>query len=119
MHQGVGWWLAQRWHEFEKCVIGTQADVSDHCHHEKYTSVQTTFILEVASLTAVIEEMGNPFLEKSDDLLVLDTRNIMDSSVGDTVRRAEALGTQLYEKCSQLYEKSIKERLINEVNGRS
>ena len=90
--------------EFEKCVMGTQADVRDHCHHEKYGSVQTTFISEVASLTAVIEEMENSFLENSDDLLVLNTRNIMDSSVGDTVRRAEALGTQQYEKF-------IKERL--------
>ena len=42
--------------------------------------------------------MGNPFLKKGDDLLVIDTRNIMGNSVGDTVRRAEALGTQQYEK---------------------
>ena len=55
--------------EFEKCVMGIQADVRDHCHHEEYASVQTKFISEVASLTAVIEEMGNPILEKSDDLL--------------------------------------------------
>ena len=65
----------------------TQADISDHRHHEQYAGMLGTFISEVASLTAVIEEMENPFLEKSNDLLVLDTRNIMDISVGDTVRR--------------------------------
>ncbi len=90
--------------ELEKCVMGTQASVGDHSHHEQCASVQTAFISEVASLTAVLEEMGNPFLEKSDDLLVLDTRNIMDCSVGDTVRRAETLGIQQYKKF-------IKERL--------
>ncbi len=90
--------------ELEKCVMGTQASVGDHSHHEQCASVQTAFISEVASLTAVLEEMGNPFLEKSDDLLVLDTRDIMDRSVGDTVRRAETLGIQQYKKF-------IKERL--------
>ena len=50
--------------EFEKCVMGKQADVSDHGHHEEYASIQTTFISEVASLTAVIEEMVNPFWKR-------------------------------------------------------
>ena len=44
------------------------------------------------SLVAVIEEMGNPFLEQSQDLLVLDTRDILDQSVGESVRKAEELG---------------------------
>ncbi len=87
--------------ELEKCVMETQASVGDHSHHEQCASVQTAFISEVASLTAVLEEMGNPFLEKSDDLLVLDTRDIMDRSVGDTVRRAETLGIQQYKKVHQ------------------
>ena len=90
--------------EFENCALGTQDDINDHCHHEQYAGIQTTFISEVVSLTAVIEEMGNPFLEKSNDLLVLDTRNIMDISVGDTVRRIEALGVEQYNNF-------IKERL--------
>lgn len=54
------------------------------------------FMTEVGSLIAVIEEMGNPFLEKSNDLLVLDTRDIVDTSVGETVRKAEALGVEQY-----------------------
>lgn len=50
----------------------------------------------VRSLTAVIEEMGNLFLEESQDLLVLDSKDIMDSSVADTVRKVESLGAQQY-----------------------
>ena len=42
-------------------------------------------VTDVGSLIAVIEEMGNPFLEKTNDLLVLDTRDIVDTSVGETV----------------------------------
>ena len=56
--------------EFENCALGTLADSSDHHHHEQYAGVQAMFITEVGSLIAVIEEMGNPFLEKSHDLLV-------------------------------------------------
>ena len=82
--------------EFENCALRTHVDMSDHLHHEQYAGIQATFISEVASLTAVIEEMGSPFLEKSNDLLVLDTRNIMNISVGDTMRGIEALGIEKY-----------------------
>ena len=40
--------------------------------------------------------MGNPFLEQSQDLLVLDTRDILDQSVGESVRKAEELGEKQY-----------------------
>ncbi len=42
--------------------------------------------------------MGNPFLENSKDLMVLDTRDIMDASVRETVRNAETLGKEQYEE---------------------
>ena len=67
--------------EFENCALGAQADSSDHHHHKQYAGVQAMFITEVGSVIAVIEEMGNPFLEKGNDLLVLDTRDIVDTSV--------------------------------------
>ncbi len=48
------------------------------------------------SLVAVIEEMGNTLLEQSQDLLVLDTRDILHPSVGESVRKAEELGEKQY-----------------------
>ena len=42
----------------------------------------------------LVEEMGNPFLDK--DMLVLDTRDILDPSVGETVLKAEKLGEKQY-----------------------
>lgn len=40
--------------------------------------------------------MGNPFLESSEDLMVLDTRDILDTSVAETVRTADSLGKEQY-----------------------
>ena len=40
--------------------------------------------------------MGNPFLEHSQDLRVIDTRDIMDTQVA--VRRIETLGEKQYTK---------------------
>ena len=50
-------------------------------HHEEIPSVQNTFARDVA----VIEELGNPFEEDSQDLLVLDTKEIADPAVIETV----------------------------------
>ena len=41
---------------------------TEHRHHEQHPGVQTAFLKYVKSLVAVIEEMGNPFLEKSEHL---------------------------------------------------
>ena len=43
--------------------------------------------------------MGNPFFEESHDLLVFDTKNIMDASVVKTVRKIKSLGQEQYKKC--------------------
>ena len=47
------------------------------------TSIMTSTLAlnDVRSLVAVLEEMGNPFLEDSEDLLVIDTRDVMDAAV--------------------------------------
>ena len=42
--------------------------------------------------------MGNPFLEESQDLLVIDTRVVMDAAVADSVRKVESLDEDQYKK---------------------
>lgn len=69
---------------------------SESHHHEQKPAVQEAFRKQVRSLIAVIEVMGNPFLEESHDLLVLDSKDIMTSAVADTVRNVESLGAQQY-----------------------
>ena len=80
--------------EFE--ALQSHDQTTEHRHHEQHLRVQTSFLKEVKSLVAVIEEMGNPFLEQGQDLLVLDTRDILDQSVGESVRKAEELGEKQY-----------------------
>jgi len=53
---------------------------------------------DVRTLIAVFQEMGNPFLKNTQDLLVLDTRNIMETPVAETVRKIESLGEKQYTK---------------------
>ncbi|WAR07367.1 LOW QUALITY PROTEIN: hypothetical protein MAR_017325, partial [Mya arenaria] len=65
-------------------------------HHEQ-TAVQTAFAKQVMSLVSTIEDMGNPFLEESADLLVMDTKDIVSESVVKTVRNIEQIGVKAYD----------------------
>ena len=77
-------------------------------HHEQKRYAQLSFAQSVQALTATIEEMGNPFIESSGDLLVLDSRNIIDTAVVDTLCHIEKLGQDQYEAY-------VEERLINQT----
>jgi len=46
------------------------------CFFYQTPSAQASFVKDVCSLVGVIEEMGNPFEEESQDLVILDTKNI-------------------------------------------
>ena len=53
--------------------------------------------------------MGNTFLEQSGDLLVLDSKGIMDAAVAETVKKVKSVGEEQYkhfkeerlEKCTK------------------
>ena len=49
-------------------------------------------------LTSVLEEFGNPFLGDSQDLLVLDTKDIMEQSVKETVKKVGTIGKEQFSK---------------------
>ena len=54
--------------------------------------VQNTFWNQMNAVCSTTEEMGNPFTDQTGDLFVLDTRDIADSKVVETVRTVEQLG---------------------------
>ena len=76
--------------EFEE----TYSKVSEEkCHHhEQIPGVQAAFKEDVLSLVSAIEDMGNPFEEDSTDLLVLDSKEIMDDTVVKAVREVLSIG---------------------------
>jgi FtsZ-binding cell division protein ZapB len=65
--------------KFEASMEGLHQRTSITKHHDQTKSTQVMFAQHVRSLVEVMEEMGNPFLEESKDLLRLDTRDIVDT----------------------------------------
>ena len=59
--------------EFEKHERRHQTQ-SENEHHKRMEEIQTSFKKDVTALVDVIDDMGNPFLEESGDLLVLDSK---------------------------------------------
>ena len=65
-------------------------------HHEQVPHFQMTFAKDVKSLVATFEELGNPFLECSKELVVLDTKVIMHDKAMESVMSAKQLGIKQY-----------------------
>ena len=63
-------------------------------HHEQKRHEQMAFAQDVQSLSRAMEDMGNPFAEYSSDLLVLNSRDVVDTAMADTVRQMEKLGLE-------------------------
>ena len=82
--------------EFEE-QFNTLKNLSDQ-HHEQTPSLQEAFKRQVNSLSEVIANMGNPFLDDGPELLVLDTRNCAGDAVVATVQNIEQLGIEQYQK---------------------
>ena len=83
---------------------------TDTRHHEESNPVQVSFAQDVQSLTDTIEQMDNPFTETTSDLIVLETRDIADPAVIESMRQIEKLGTDQYE----LY---VQERLVEKTKN--
>ena len=63
--------------------------LNNNQHLEQESSNQQAFAKDVGSLVDVIDEMGNLSLEQSNDILVLDTKDIDDAS--EAVKNADRL----------------------------
>ena len=77
--------------EFE-ASFSTPSDTTTGKHHEQTRSTQLTFAKDVISLLATFEDMGNPFLEDSGDMLTLDTKIVMTKDATRTVNAVEHIG---------------------------
>ena len=88
-------------------TLSAQTSV-DTRHNEEQPGVQNAFLRDIKALKASFDEYRNPFLGSSNDLLVLDTRDIADKAIVDTLYKIEELGLKLYNNF-------VKERLIERV----
>ena len=79
--------------EFEASMT-TEVEVQGADHHEVQRSFQVSFFNDVKSLVTTIEDFGNPFLEESEDLIVLDTKEIAGPASVTILRQIEAIGKE-------------------------
>jgi len=82
--------------EFETCIEKVHKKASVLLHHDQTKSTQATFANQVKNLVDIMQEMGNPFMEESKDLLRLDTRDIIDERAASVICQAEELGKEQY-----------------------
>lgn len=81
--------------EFEE-FMGESSESDEH--HEQSPQRQKDFAQDVRSLVAAFEEMGNPFQETSEDLLTLDTKDIMNIEVVNTIKIARDIGNDQFKR---------------------
>ena len=83
--------------EFEDTIHHRKATLETSRHHEQTNSCQSTFAKHVSSMVDAIDELGNPFLEETKDLLRLGTRDIVELTVVESLQKEEKLGHEQYE----------------------
>ena len=98
--------MARLLQQFERETEKKQS--TDERHHDQKKHVQISFQEDVRSLSKTIKEMGNPFSDCSSDLLVLNSRDVMDTTVADTVGRILEIGIEQYEDY-------VEKRLVNQI----
>ena len=97
--------MARLVNEFEAGMAPDTETKEDSKHHEEHRSFQASFHQDVKSLVAAVEDLGNPFLEESGDLFVLDTKVIAEEPAVSRMRQIESTGKR---QC----ETFISERLV-------
>ena len=65
-------------------------------NHDDTPSQQSTFHRDVTSLVCTIQGMGNPFMVDSEDLVVLDNKEILGSDAVVKLRTVEEIGAKQY-----------------------
>ena len=80
--------------------------LSSTAHHEEGHSLQVKFRKDVLSFVEVVEQLGNPFLATSQELVALDTQNVMEQPVATSL-------SQIREAGQALHAAYVKERLEN------
>ena len=99
--------IARIVNEFE---VGMDVKESDkqpnEKHHEEARSAQVAYFKNTKSLVTAVEELGNPFLEESEELCKLHNKDVASPSVVSTVRSVEDLGKSQFDTY-------ISERLVN------
>ena len=89
--------------EFEESMRDDSVTTS---HHEQMPHHQATFAKDTNCLIATFNELGDPFLECSKELLTLDTKDLMTKDAIQSILSAKELG-------GIQYQEFVADRIIN------
>ena len=78
-------------------------------HHDQNRSTQREYMKDVVSFVTTLEDMGNPYMEDSGDLLTIDTKVIKSKETVQTLFKIEAEGVKQFSKF-------VNERITAEQN---
>ena len=67
---------------------------------------QKSFHKKVKSVSGVVKEVGNPFQDKSANLLVLDTKNFTDPALASTIGTLYQRGKYQFLSFTEMFEKT-------------
>ena len=81
--------IARAVKEFEESSVLSQKKSDIFRHHEQTPSFQIKSIQHVTKLTREFEKHGNPFLSEEEDLIHIETRDVMPSNVVETVGQSK------------------------------
>ena len=85
--------------EFRNCggrTPGTGGKAVRPRHHDAQQGTQTTCRKQVKPLCDTLEDMGNPSMEASSDLLVLGTQDVVDKEIIERVKHIKRVENEQY-----------------------
>ena len=81
--------IARLVNEFEENMPSSRRSKVIYLHHKQKKSFQDKFHQHVVSLVSMIEGLENPFLENDETLACLNTKNIAENIICDTVTKID------------------------------
>ena len=77
--------------EFKKNMVSRRESKPIYLYHKQTKRFQDKFRQHVVSLVSKMKELKNPFLENDETLVCLDTKDIAENIVCDTVNKIESV----------------------------
>ena len=90
--------LARIVNEFEDSLpFNKVKEITDETkHHEQTEGMQQRFSTHVSTFLSCFEDIGNPFLEESQDLIALDTKDVAEEVAIVNLNKAEVVGKEMF-----------------------
>lgn len=87
--------IADLFQRLESGLFGI--DKVNNCHHSVTESSRKRFVKDVKSLKNTIYELGNPFMDESNDLFNISNKHVVAENVKSTVMVTQEKGIELYQ----------------------